>query len=127
MMIAEPDYVQPNVMITGGFTQVQKIAGMAAAFNVAIANGGAGALEHALARGLRTAASASGTCRSWACAGVSIRTCRTRATASRSAGPAWLRAGCDAVRDITVKAGARAATGGAVRIPAIEDAAPRRA
>jgi L-rhamnonate dehydratase len=47
MMIAGAvDYVQPNVMITGGFTQVQKIAGMAAAFNVAIANGGAGALQN---------------------------------------------------------------------------------
>lgn len=35
------DVVQPNVAITGGFTQVQRIAGMAAAFNVTIANGGA--------------------------------------------------------------------------------------
>lgn len=40
------DYVQPNVMITGGFTQTVKIAGMASAFNVAIANGGAGALQN---------------------------------------------------------------------------------
>lgn len=35
------DYAQPNVCITGGFTQCGRIAGMAAAFNVAIANGGA--------------------------------------------------------------------------------------
>ena len=35
------DYAQPNVAITGGFTQCVKIAGMAAAFNVSIANGGA--------------------------------------------------------------------------------------
>lgn len=35
------DVVQPNVTITGGFTQCVKIAGMAAAFNVPIANGGA--------------------------------------------------------------------------------------
>jgi L-alanine-DL-glutamate epimerase-like enolase superfamily enzyme len=35
------DYAQPNVAITGGFTQCVKIAGMAAAHNVSIANGGA--------------------------------------------------------------------------------------
>ena len=35
------DVIQPNVAITGGFTQCVKIAGMAAAFNVPIANGGA--------------------------------------------------------------------------------------
>jgi len=35
------DYAQPNVVITGGYTQCLKIAGMAAAFNVPIANGGA--------------------------------------------------------------------------------------
>jgi L-rhamnonate dehydratase len=35
------DYAQPNVLITGGFTQCQKIAGMAAAFNMPVANGGA--------------------------------------------------------------------------------------
>jgi len=35
------DYAQPNVLITGGFSQCVKIAGMAAAFNVSIANGGA--------------------------------------------------------------------------------------
>jgi L-alanine-DL-glutamate epimerase-like enolase superfamily enzyme len=35
------DIIQPNVAITGGFTQCAKIAGMAAAFNVPIANGGA--------------------------------------------------------------------------------------
>jgi L-rhamnonate dehydratase len=47
MLIAEAvDYVQPNVMITGGFTQSVKIAGMASAFNVDIANGGAGALQN---------------------------------------------------------------------------------
>jgi L-alanine-DL-glutamate epimerase-like enolase superfamily enzyme len=47
MLMAEAvDYVQPNVMITGGVTQTVKIAGMASAFNVAIANGGAGALQN---------------------------------------------------------------------------------
>ncbi len=35
------DVVQPNVAITGGFTQCVKIAGMAQAFNVGIDNGGA--------------------------------------------------------------------------------------
>jgi L-alanine-DL-glutamate epimerase-like enolase superfamily enzyme len=35
------DYAQPNVLITGGFSQCVKIAGMAAAFNVSVANGGA--------------------------------------------------------------------------------------
>ncbi len=35
------DYLQPNVAITGGFTQCVRIAGMAAAFNVPIVNGGA--------------------------------------------------------------------------------------
>jgi L-rhamnonate dehydratase len=35
------DYAQPNVTITGGFTQCVKVAGLAAAFNVPIANGGA--------------------------------------------------------------------------------------
>ena len=35
------DFAQPNVLITGGFTQCVKIAGMASAFNVSIANGGA--------------------------------------------------------------------------------------
>lgn len=35
------DVVQPNVCITGGYTQCQKIAGMAAAFNAGFANGGA--------------------------------------------------------------------------------------
>ena len=34
------DVVQPNVIITGGITQCIKIAGMAAAFNVPISNGG---------------------------------------------------------------------------------------
>jgi L-alanine-DL-glutamate epimerase-like enolase superfamily enzyme len=35
------DYLQPNVVITGGFTQCLKVAGLAAAFNVPVANGGA--------------------------------------------------------------------------------------
>jgi L-rhamnonate dehydratase len=35
------DYAQPNVTITGGFTQCVKVAALAAAFNVSIANGGA--------------------------------------------------------------------------------------
>lgn len=35
------DYAQPNVVISGGYTQCQKIAGMAAAFNVPVVNGGA--------------------------------------------------------------------------------------
>ena len=35
------DVVQPNACISGGFTQCQRIAGMAAAFNTQFANGGA--------------------------------------------------------------------------------------
>jgi len=35
------DYLQPNVVSSGGFTQSVKIAGLAAAFNVPVANGGA--------------------------------------------------------------------------------------
>jgi L-alanine-DL-glutamate epimerase-like enolase superfamily enzyme len=35
------DVLQPNVAIGGGFTQCLKVAGLAAAFNVPIANGGA--------------------------------------------------------------------------------------
>jgi L-rhamnonate dehydratase len=35
------DVLQPNVVISGGFTQCIKVAGLAAAFNVPIANGGA--------------------------------------------------------------------------------------
>jgi L-rhamnonate dehydratase len=35
------DIIQPNVVIGGGFTQCLRIAGMAAAFNLPIANGGA--------------------------------------------------------------------------------------
>ncbi len=35
------DVVQPNACISGGFTQCQRIAGMAAAFNTRFANGGA--------------------------------------------------------------------------------------
>ncbi len=47
MILAEAvDYIQPNVMMAGGYTQVAKIAGMAQAFNVDITNGGAGALQN---------------------------------------------------------------------------------
>lgn len=47
MMVAEAvDVVQPNVVITGGYTQCVKIAGMAAAFNVGIDNGGAWPLHN---------------------------------------------------------------------------------
>jgi len=46
MLAGAVDYIQPNVMIGGGFTQVVKIAGMAQAFNVPILNGGAGALQN---------------------------------------------------------------------------------
>ena len=35
------DIIQPNVVISGGFTQCQRIAGMASAFNLPMANGGA--------------------------------------------------------------------------------------
>jgi L-rhamnonate dehydratase len=35
------DFAQPNVCISGGFTQCAKIAALAAAYNVSIANGGA--------------------------------------------------------------------------------------
>jgi L-rhamnonate dehydratase len=35
------DYLQPNVVSSGGYTQCTKIAGLAAAFNVPLANGGA--------------------------------------------------------------------------------------
>lgn len=35
------DFLQPNAVIGGGFTQCLKISGLAAAFNVPIANGGA--------------------------------------------------------------------------------------
>jgi L-alanine-DL-glutamate epimerase-like enolase superfamily enzyme len=42
LLLAEAvDFVQPNVVITGGFTQCVKVAALAAAFNVSIANGGA--------------------------------------------------------------------------------------
>jgi L-alanine-DL-glutamate epimerase-like enolase superfamily enzyme len=41
LMAGSLDVVQPNVAITGGFTQCLKIAGMAAAFNAGFANGGA--------------------------------------------------------------------------------------
>jgi L-rhamnonate dehydratase len=42
MLVAQAvDVVQPNACITGGFTQCQRIAGMAAAFNAQFANGGA--------------------------------------------------------------------------------------
>ena len=35
------DVVQPNVVISGGFTQAVRIAGLASAFNIGLANGGA--------------------------------------------------------------------------------------
>ncbi|MGB0555256.1 MAG: enolase C-terminal domain-like protein, partial [Alphaproteobacteria bacterium] len=35
------DVLQPNVVIGGGYTQIQKVAGMAYAFNMPIDNGGA--------------------------------------------------------------------------------------
>ena len=42
LLVAEAiDFAQPNVVITGGFTQCVKVAALAAAFNVSIANGGA--------------------------------------------------------------------------------------
>ena len=42
MLMAEAvDMIQPNVVITGGYTQCAKIAAMAAAFNVSVDNGGA--------------------------------------------------------------------------------------
>ena len=41
MLADAVDLLQPNVVISGGFTQVARIAGMAAAFNVGVANGGA--------------------------------------------------------------------------------------
>jgi L-alanine-DL-glutamate epimerase-like enolase superfamily enzyme len=42
MLVAQAvDVVQPNACITGGFTQCNRIAGMAAAFNTRFANGGA--------------------------------------------------------------------------------------
>jgi L-rhamnonate dehydratase len=42
LLLAEAvDYVQPNVAITGGFTQCLRIAGLASSFNVSLANGGA--------------------------------------------------------------------------------------
>ncbi|GAA4343788.1 mandelate racemase/muconate lactonizing enzyme family protein [Pigmentiphaga soli] len=34
------DYVQPNVVIGGGFTQAARVAGLAAGFNVPVTNGG---------------------------------------------------------------------------------------
>ena len=40
------DYPQPNVMVGGGYTQAVQIAGMAAAFNLSIESGGAGALQN---------------------------------------------------------------------------------
>jgi L-alanine-DL-glutamate epimerase-like enolase superfamily enzyme len=47
MLLAEcVDYVQPNVMVGGGYTQAIKIAGMAQAFNIGIESGGAGALQN---------------------------------------------------------------------------------
>jgi len=47
MLLAEAvDFVQPNVMITSGYTHAIKVAGMAAAFNIGVHNGGAGALQN---------------------------------------------------------------------------------
>ncbi len=40
------DVVQPNVVITGGYTQAVRIAGMADAFGVGVANGGAWPLHN---------------------------------------------------------------------------------
>ena len=40
------DYVQPNVMNGGGYSQAIKIAGLAQAFNIGLQNGGAGALQN---------------------------------------------------------------------------------
>ena len=40
LMAGAVDIVQPNVIITGGMTQCLRIAGMAAAFNTLISNGG---------------------------------------------------------------------------------------
>jgi L-rhamnonate dehydratase len=41
LMAGAIDVAQPNVVISGGFTEAMRIAGMAAAFNIPIANGGA--------------------------------------------------------------------------------------
>ena len=41
LLVEAVDYVQPNVAITGGFTQCLRIAGLASSFNVSLANGGA--------------------------------------------------------------------------------------
>jgi L-alanine-DL-glutamate epimerase-like enolase superfamily enzyme len=41
LMAQAIDYAQPNAIITGGFSQCVKIAALANAFNVSIANGGA--------------------------------------------------------------------------------------
>ena len=42
LLLAEAvDVLQPNVVISGGYTQCARIAGMAQAFNVGLANGGA--------------------------------------------------------------------------------------
>ena len=47
MLVARAvDCLQPNVLISGGFTQSIKIAGMAAAFNTSIANGGGFPLQN---------------------------------------------------------------------------------
>lgn len=46
MIAGAVDVVQPNVVITGGYTQCVKIAGMANAFNVGIDNGGAWPLHN---------------------------------------------------------------------------------
>lgn len=41
LMAGAVDVVQPNVVITGGYTQAMRIAGMADAFGAGVANGGA--------------------------------------------------------------------------------------
>ena len=41
MVAGAVDVIQPNVVIGGGFTQCLRVAGMASAFNVSLANGGA--------------------------------------------------------------------------------------
>jgi L-alanine-DL-glutamate epimerase-like enolase superfamily enzyme len=41
MIAKSVDFVQPNVVISGGYTQCVRIAGLAAAFNMSITNGGA--------------------------------------------------------------------------------------
>ena len=58
------DYLQPNVAIGGGITQCLKVAGLAAAFNVPIENGGAWPSSTIISR--------------WNSAGCSIAACPSR-------------------------------------------------